>query len=77
MIFTSLCGVLAFFDFPKENMMRFGFIHIEKVLILFVSASICAHFGRRFQAHVNSQWRRGLLGSVLLILAVQMLFPLL
>ena len=76
MVFTTLCGALAFFEIPGDNIMRFGFIHMEKVLILFISAIICAHFGRKYQAKVSAYWRRFILGGLLLILAAQMLFSL-
>lgn len=76
-MFTTLFGALAFLELPRENLMRWGLIHVDKVLILFVSASLCAHIGRKYQARVKIRWRKLILGSLLLVLAVQVLLPLL
>ena len=77
MVFATFWGAVAFFEMPRENIMRFGLIHIEKVFILFVFASICAYFGRKCQDQLSTYWRKAVLGSILLVVAAQMLFSIL
>ena len=82
MIFTTLSGTLAFLSLPQNltdtqtNPMKYGLIHIDQVLILFVSASLCAYFGRKYQNKLNSQQRKWILGSLLLTLAIKMIHSL-
>ncbi len=76
MVFTTLFATLVFFELPHDNMARFGLIHMDKVLVLFVAASVCAHFGRSYQVKVRDQWRKWALSLVLFLVAARILIPL-
>ena len=76
MIFTTFFGVLSFFELPGDNMMRWGWIHMDKVLIFFVPASISTYWGRRYQNKVRLRWRSYILGGILIALAFQMVVSL-
>ena len=76
MIFTTFFGCLAFLNGFEINMMRVGEIHMEKVVVLFMSASVSAYFGRKYQSQLSAYWRGLILSCLLFFLSVYMVFTL-
>jgi hypothetical protein len=73
MIFTTLFGALAFVDFGlKFDGWQLGYLHLDKALVLALSAFSTSYFARKFQQRMPVVWRRGLLTALLGLLTLKM-----
>lgn len=75
MLFTTFFGSLAFAtDFQLTDDLRFGLVHIDKALILVLTAWAVAFFGRKYQAKLGRLWRRRIFSVILILLGSKVFF---
>ena len=73
MMFTTLFAVLALVTGMTAPLVgwRWGLIHLDMVVILFVTAMFVAFLGQIYQKKVSFRWRKYFLASLLVIFAVK------
>ena len=78
MFFTAVAGTAGYAiqDVAEKGSAQTGYVHLDIVFLLFISALPAAYLGTRFQDKIAAPWRRGMLIAVLLIIAVRMILKL-
>jgi len=73
MLFTTFFGALAYVSFDTElNGWVFGYLHLDKALLLASGAFITSFFARRQQHKMPAFWRKAALTTLLGLLTLKM-----
>ncbi len=74
MMFTTFAATLGYFSLTDVEGYRFGLVHADVALVLFLSATVVAKVMRPLQAKITAKARKAIFVSLLSLLSVKVLY---